>query len=77
MAQLEEEVKFLRNDLVLTTQLAALLSDLYLDGEEMPPHRESVGGPDTSQVTAPSLRLLLQWCRAVCAYYDLKVRLHI
>ena len=67
--QLQEEIDFLEENLRVKTQLHALMCD------ELDVSRKSLSGGDPELYkSSPTLCLLLKWCKAVCAYYGMKVR---
>ena len=69
--QLKEEIRFLRENLQVRSQLTALMADRSMSDNMT--SRESLG-PEFV-LTSPLLQLLLKWCQAVCEYYAMKVRM--
>ena len=65
--QLKEEIDILEKSLRVKSQLQNLLRI------QQKPSRESAG-PDL-HTQNPRLNLLLKWCRTVCAFYSIKVRI--
>ncbi|XP_013394208.1 abnormal spindle-like microcephaly-associated protein homolog [Lingula anatina] len=69
--QLREEVDFLKKTLCVKTHLTAVLNYENDLGLERGGRRESME-PDL-YFKSNGLSLLLKWCKAVCAFYNLKV----